>query len=179
MRRGTSTRRDFVRSAGIGVPLWSTSNLTRSYAPEAKTKWTRSVSQTIGITRAISGIFYVITVDGIYSLTDAGAILWTFEPQRGQPTLFPTARTAYVAHGDTIIAFSTVGGQERWRYTGTDSPSVEAVTATTPSSSTTATSWRHLGKTVKNTGRSSRWAFLRPHPCTTMEPISTSERRTG
>ena len=130
MKRGTLTRRSFVRSAGVGVPLWSTSNLTRSYAPEARTKWTRSVPQTIGITRAISGIFYVVTVDGIYTLTNAGTILWTFEPQRGQPTLFPTARIAYVAHGDTIIAFSTVEGRERWRYTGTDSPSVEAVTAT-------------------------------------------------
>ncbi|MCO8242600.1 MULTISPECIES: PQQ-binding-like beta-propeller repeat protein [unclassified Haladaptatus] len=121
MSRGTLTRRGFMETAGASVPLWNTSNLTRSYAPRAKTMWTADVDeQLIQLTRTVGGIFYAQTEDAVHAISIFGEKRWRYEKEDRYSTVFPTAEVAYIGDGETVYALSAMDGSERWHEEGGD-----------------------------------------------------------
>ena len=121
MSRGTLTRREFMETAGASVPLWNVSNLTRSYAPEAKTKWTKSVGgQLRHLTRTVGGVFYAQTEDVVHAINSYGGEVWRYEKNGRGSIVFPTDDVVYLSDRGIIHALSTMDGSERWHKEGGD-----------------------------------------------------------
>lgn len=119
MERRTATRREFVRNAGVSVPLWNLSNPVRSYAPTAKTVWSVGFGdQYVRLTRTVGWAFYAQTKNVVHAVDIYGNERWRYETKENFPTLFPTADVVYLGDEGNVSALSATDGSERWRRNG-------------------------------------------------------------